>query len=183
MVYIDLEKCAGCGVCAEACPVGAISLVGGTAQVDQERCTDHVLSLSKGCEACIEVCPNRAMLAVREPVAERAAVPSVRPAPEVIRVRPQPAPVSLPTRGLPAVGAALTYLGRNVAPRLADHLLNALDRRLGQGQASPAVRASRPVSPASGVGGRSPSTALRRSPGQGSGRGLRRRRRRGRGRR
>lgn len=166
MVYVDIEKCAGCGVCAEVCLVGAISLVGGTARVDQEKCTD--------CEACVEICPNRAMLAVREPLRERVTVPSVRPAPDVIRVKPQPAPVSLRTGAVPAVRAALTYLGRNLAPRLADYLLNALDRRLAQEQASPAARASGRVSPASGVGGRGPST--------GSGRGLRRRRRRGRGR-
>jgi Fe-S-cluster-containing hydrogenase component 2 len=174
MIYVDTERCAGCGICADACPVGAISLVGGTAKVDQERCTD--------CEACVEVCPNRAMLAVREPVA----VPSVRPAPEVTRVQPQPASVSLPARAWPAVSeaaAALTYLSRNVASRLADHLLNALDRRLGQGQASPAVRASSPVSPASSVGGQRPSTGLRRAQSSRSGQGLRRRRRRGRGRR
>lgn len=167
MVYVDIEKCAGCGFCADACPVGAISLTRGTAQVDQERCTD--------CEACVEFCPTGAMLAVSEPVAERAAVPSLRPAPEVIRVRPQPAPVSLPARAWPALGAALTYLGRNVAPRLADYLLNALDRRLAHEQASPTARASGSVSPASGVGGRGSST--------GSGQGYRRRRRRGRGRR
>jgi Fe-S-cluster-containing hydrogenase component 2 len=174
MVYVDTEKCTGCGTCADACPVAAISLVGGAAEVDQERCTD--------CEVCLEVCPNGAILAVREPVEERVAVPSVRPAPEVIRIQPQPASVSLPARALPAVSAAaaaLTYLGRNVAPRLANYLLNALDRRLAQEQASPAVRASGRVSPASGVGGRGPSSGS----GRGSGRGPRRRRRRGRGRR
>jgi|GEM_PF-252476 len=175
MVYVDIEKCTGCGTCAEACPVEAISLVGGTAEVDQEKCTD--------CEACVEVCPNGAMLAVREPLAERAVVPIVRPATEVIQVRPQPAPVSLWVRAAPAVGATLTFLGRNIAPRVANYLLNALDRRLSQGQASPAAGASGGVSPASGVRGRGPSTALRRSSGQGSGRGHRRRRRRGRSRR
>ena len=169
MVYVDIEKCAGCGTCAQACPVEAISIVEGTAKIDQEECTD--------CEACVEVCPNGAMLAVREPIA----VPSVRPAPEVIQVRPQPAPVSLRTGALPAIGAALTYLGRNVAPRLADYLLNALDRRLSQGQASPAAEASGGVSPASGVRGRGPSTGSGRGPSTGSGRGHRRRRRRGQG--
>ena len=175
MVYVDIEKCAGCGTCAEVCPVEAISLVGGTAEVDQERCTD--------CEVCVEVCPNGAMLAVREPLAERAAVPIVRPAAGVIQVRPQPAPVSLWVRAAPAVGATLTFLGRNVAPRLADYLLNALDRRLSQRQASPTAGASGGVSPASGVGGRDPSTGLRRAQSSRSRRGHRRRRRGGRGQR
>jgi len=156
MVYVDIEKCTGCGTCAEACPEAAISITGGTAKVDQERCTD--------CEACVEVCPNGAMLAVREPVEEQAMVPSVRPTPEVIRVKPQPAPVPLRTRAVPLVGTALTFLGRNVVPRLVDYLLNALDRKLAREQTNPATGAPGSVSLSSVVGGRR----------------LRRRRRRGR---
>ena len=175
MVYVDIEKCAGCGVCAAVCPVEAMSLVGGTAQVDQEKCTD--------CEACLEVCPNGAILVVRELAEERAGVPRVRPATALIRVTPRPAPVSLWARAVPAIGTTLTFLGRNVVPRVAGYLLNALDRRLSQGQAGPAAGASGSFSLTSGAGGRGPSTALRRSSGQGSGRGLRRRRRQGKGRR
>ncbi|HIC92766.1 MAG TPA: 4Fe-4S dicluster domain-containing protein [Anaerolineae bacterium] len=131
MVYVDVEKCVGCGSCVEACPIGAISLVGGTARVDQERCTE--------CEACVEACPNGAMLAVREPVAERAAVPSLRPAPEAIEVRPWMAPVPLRTRLAPLVGSALAFVGRQVVP----HLIRALNRRLG-GVVAPATRGRGP---------------------------------------
>ncbi|MCK5327203.1 MAG: 4Fe-4S binding protein, partial [Candidatus Latescibacteria bacterium] len=27
MVYVDKDKCTGCGVCQDSCPVGAIQLV------------------------------------------------------------------------------------------------------------------------------------------------------------
>jgi len=131
MVYVDIEKCAGCGICAEACPVGAISVVGGKAEIDQGKCT--------GCEACVEVCPSGAIVAVREPVTEREGVPSVRPAPEAIEVKPQRAPVPLHVRLAPLVGSALAFLGRRIVPRLATGLVNTLDRRLS-GQASLAAR-------------------------------------------
>jgi len=135
MVYVDVEKCTGCGTCAEACPVGAISMVEGKAKIDQEKCT--------GCEACVEVCPTGAMMAVREPVAERAPIPSVRPAPEAIQVRPPTAPISLRTRLVPLVGSALAFLGRQIVPHLADALDRGLTGRPGLARGGRGLRRRR----------------------------------------
>ncbi len=50
---VNGEKCTGCGLCVEACPVDAISLENDKAKVDAEKCVD--------CERCVEECPNEAM--------------------------------------------------------------------------------------------------------------------------
>jgi len=50
---IDSQKCTGCGVCVEVCPLEAISLNGGLAVVDGETCTE--------CGLCVSECPNDAI--------------------------------------------------------------------------------------------------------------------------
>ena len=50
---IDQEKCTGCGLCVDACPVEAISLDDDKAKVDGETCTE--------CGTCVEECPNEAI--------------------------------------------------------------------------------------------------------------------------
>ena len=118
MIYVDGEKCAGCGVCEEVCPVEAIRVSDGVTRIDQDRCNE--------CEACVEACPNEAILVVIEPVEEKAISLREQPAPEVTLAEPHRTKVG------PVVGAALAFLGREVAPHLVTYLVDALDRRLSQ---------------------------------------------------
>ena len=52
-VKIDSEKCTGCGVCKETCPVEAISVNDGLAVVEGGTCVE--------CGRCVPECPNEAM--------------------------------------------------------------------------------------------------------------------------
>jgi Fe-S-cluster-containing hydrogenase component 2 len=53
MPWIDENVCIGCTVCAEKCPVGAISITGATAKIDMARCIR--------CGTCHSVCPQNAI--------------------------------------------------------------------------------------------------------------------------
>ena len=49
-VQINQEKCTGCGLCVDVCPVEAISMQDDKANVDKDKCTE--------CGLCVEACPN-----------------------------------------------------------------------------------------------------------------------------
>jgi len=54
---VEPSRCDGCGLCAQACQEGAMSLVAGLPETDSERCI--------GCADCVHACPTGA-LAVSE---------------------------------------------------------------------------------------------------------------------
>jgi ferredoxin len=52
IAIVNAEKCAGCGICQDICPTGAVSLEE-VARIDSKRCT--------GCGRCVEACPQGAL--------------------------------------------------------------------------------------------------------------------------
>jgi len=50
---VDPDKCTGCGMCVDVCPVGAIEVQNDLAVIDADICTQ--------CLTCVEECPNGAI--------------------------------------------------------------------------------------------------------------------------
>jgi ferredoxin len=117
MMLVDLEKCTGCGECLDACSVEAISLIEGKAAIEVDTCLS--------CGACAQACPVGAIMEIRRPVPVKSI--AVQP------VRPQTASPVVATRSesrLAWARPALSFLGREIVPRLANALMAAVDRRL-----------------------------------------------------
>ena len=144
MIIIDSGRCTGCGACVERCLQDAIHLVDGLAGIDQAKCT--------ACEACLDACPEGAISSVDEPVIAGELVPVEA---KRVAVRTQGQQALAPRRGLavlPWLGAALTFAGREIVPRLLDVALDAWDRRSARPAASAGDAISTPSTPAPRTG-------------------------------
>ena len=52
-IVVNRRLCCGCEECVAVCPVGAIAMPGGRAQIDGEQCLC--------CAACVRECPQMAI--------------------------------------------------------------------------------------------------------------------------
>ena len=53
MPWVKQEMCTGCSICVDECPVGAMSIDGGKASINEENCIR--------CARCHDVCPEEAV--------------------------------------------------------------------------------------------------------------------------
>jgi NAD-dependent dihydropyrimidine dehydrogenase PreA subunit len=127
VIQVNQELFAGCGVCIEACSDGSIQLVDQRAVIDEALCTQ--------CEACMDACPNEAITALSLPAHNRSIAVLPAAEPRLVPVQGQAAlpETAAPARGQrPIAGSVLAFLGSDVAPRLVDVLITALERRLSR---------------------------------------------------
>ncbi|MGC9393507.1 MAG: 4Fe-4S binding protein [Anaerolineae bacterium] len=110
-VWLDVTRCTGCGACIEVCPTRALTLVEGTAHLDDALC--------EGCEACIQACPAGAL----QPVLEIEAVPTETQVPEYA-----PTDVATPVSSSPDTNPLATVIaaGAQLAIQAAPLVLNTL---------------------------------------------------------
>ncbi|MFO7742840.1 MAG: 4Fe-4S binding protein [Anaerolineae bacterium] len=119
VVWIDGERCTGCGACIEVCPVGAIALVNNVARVDEESCT--------GCAVCIDTCPQDAI----QPVVEGELVPVEDRGLTDRRASGQLAPaVERPRSLVDTAAPAAAAVGLGLLARAADALAGVVSRWL-----------------------------------------------------
>ena len=108
-MYVDETRCTSCGVCLQVCPSNALRLVDDKVRIDAALCND--------CQACVEVCPSDAIITTLPAIvpAARATTHSTQ-INSVVKQKTLAAPARVIA---PAIGTALTFLGREVAPRVA----------------------------------------------------------------
>jgi ferredoxin len=128
MIFVDQTLCSGCGICADICPNGAITLVGGQPSIGGDACT--------GCRECVAECPTGALawVGARAP----RPMPAIRRADQIIQAE-RAEPVTARGPAVPMAVGVVAWIGRELLPRLAPLALEFLDGVLEHRRERPAT--------------------------------------------
>ena len=86
-IYLDEEKCTGCGICVSSCPEQAITIENDLAIINQQKCTD--------CLQCMHDCPLDAIYQVLDK--ETPSSQNNYPAPPAFQDKPYSHPTTPPS--------------------------------------------------------------------------------------
>jgi len=129
VIVVVAERCDGCGVCVDACPAGAITVVDGLARVDSTKC--------RLCEACLDVCPRDALVMTES--ALTASPPSPLALPRETAVEPVVRRSSWLAKAAPLAASVVGFVGREILPLVIDRL-TAPTAAAGTNRSLPSVR-------------------------------------------
>lgn len=110
MIYVDRDKCDGCGLCVEVCPHSALILVDEAVEVDLERCQET--------GTCLETCPRGALLEVTEARDPEVSTLEKRPIPMVEQEETRVSRRYSSATIVPWLGAAIQFFVTDVMPQL-----------------------------------------------------------------
>ena len=148
MVFINTEECNGCGVCIDICPTEAITLQNGKAFIDTNLCD--------GCEVCMDTCLQGAIVhSAIVPLQEKTTPVPIEIPTVVISNQDQESSITIQNAVYPVIGSMLLWTGRELVPRMANLVLDYLERRIqptetGLSNNSNRQRGRRFASPAGG---------------------------------
>ena len=120
MIEVNRDLCTGCASCLSICSVDAISITDGCAAIDPFTC-NH-------CGACIEICPTGALSA------EKGQEPATPISVPLRSVQPTELQLKLPKQTPSWRASLLAFAGREIFPKLVDHVFAAIDRRISIAQ-------------------------------------------------
>jgi Pyruvate/2-oxoacid:ferredoxin oxidoreductase delta subunit len=123
MVRVDLERCTGCGICADYCHVKAIRIIDARAAIDNSLCDQ--------CEACISACPQGALSSVPEAlsISRVRTLSQLRPAPLITVPPARRIGTAWQGRLLPLLGAVASLAASEFVPRVVDALVRTIARQ------------------------------------------------------